>query len=292
VPNVEVLLCKKNIAICFVFLQKYTIFISTYNYKYKLKSCPLVTPISTTGLLLFKQIFITMRRCSKCDLEKEDNQFYTYYHSTQGKNRTRKICNECIAKQKAEYKQRLRVEKPQPIVIEEPIEFIPPDDYQYCQDCDQWLPKTDFYKRLKCRCIKCELKKDSLGRAEKRAENGGSAKVWTKPNTYVDIHQKEQTFEFMKAVGYTFNEENGIWYKLPWKDKDGNFPLLDTYGRKSKKRGKHTRRSKHDITQEEKDDVIRLFTDGHTTKQITEITGTPNGTVWRWVEKHKSKLEK
>lgn len=237
-----------------------------------------------------------MRRCSKCDLEKDDKQFYTYFHSTQGKNRTRKICNECIAKQKAEYKQRLKVKEPEPIVIEESIEFIPPDDYQYCQDCDQWLPKTEFYKRLKCRCKRCELDIDHRQRQQYLSENGGSAKVWNKPNTYVDIYQKEQTFEIMKVMGYTFNDENGIWYKLPWKDKDGNFPLLDSYGRPSKKytkRKTHTkRRKKCEITQEEKDEVVNLHLEGYSNKQIAKLTGQANGTVWRWVEKHKSKLMK
>lgn len=236
-----------------------------------------------------------MRRCSKCDLEKDDNQFYTYYHSIQGKNRTRKICNECIAKQKAEYKQRLKPQISQPEVIEEPIEFIAPKNYQYCQDCEQWLPKTEFYKRLKCRCKKCELEMDRRERQKYLSENGGSAKVWNKPNTYVDIYQKEQTFEIMKVMGYTFNDENGIWYKLPWKDKDGNFPLLDSYGRPSRKitkRKPHTKRKRSEITQEEKDEVVNLHLEGYSNKQIAKLTGQANGTVWRWVEKHKSKLMK
>lgn len=232
-----------------------------------------------------------MRRCSKCDLEKDDKQFYTYYHSTQKKYRTRKICNGCINKQKAEYKNRLKEQTPQPVVIEEPVEFIPPVDYQYCNDCEQWLPKTDFYPRLKIRCRVCECKKDSIERAEKRAEAGGSAKVPNKPNTYVDIHQKQQTFDFMKAIGYTFNEENGIWYKLPWKDQDGNFPLIEEYGRPSRKiirRKAHTKRKRSEISQEEKDEVIKLFMEGYSNKQIAKLTGQANGTIWRWVEKHKS----
>lgn len=229
-----------------------------------------------------------MRRCSKCDLEKEDNKFYTYYHSTQRKNRTRKICNECIAKQKAEYKKNMDKEFIVPKIpkVEIPIKFKPEIDHQFCQDCEQWLHNSLFYPRLKIRCRECECIRDSIERAEKRAENGGSAKVRNNPNTYVDIYQKQQTFDFMKAVGYTFNEEKGIWYKLPWKDQDGNFPLLDTYGNKKCVR-KSPRRSKHDITQEEKDEVIRLYNEGYKFVDITKITGTPNGTVWRWVEKHK-----
>lgn len=246
-----------------------------------------------------------MRRCSKCDLEKEETGFYTYYHSTQGKNRTRKICNECVAKQKAEYKKKKKMEK-QPLPVPTPVEEIVPiskpknvakqiNNELYCYDCEEWLDKSLFYPNLKVRCKKCECAKDSQERAEKRAENGGSAKVRNNPNVYVDIHQKEQTFDFMKAVGYTFNEEKGIWYKLPWKDQDGNFPLLDTYGRPSRKiikRRPHTKRKRSDISQEEKDEVIRLHTEGYSQKQIALITNQPNGTIWRWVEKHKSKLGK
>jgi len=195
-------------------------------------------------------------------------------------------------KQKAEYKKRLRVEKPQPIVIEEPIEFIPPEDHQFCQDCEQWLPNTDFYKRLKIRCKACELDLDRKERQEYLSEHGGSAKVLNNPNTYVDIYQKEQTFEFMKVMGYTFNEENGVWYKLPWKDKDGNFPNIEEYGRPSRKftkRRPHTKRKRSEITQEEKDEVINLHLEGYSNKQIAKLTGQANGTVWRWVEKHKLK---
>lgn len=244
-----------------------------------------------------------MRRCSKCDLEKDDNQFYTYYHSTQGKNRTRKICNECISKQKAEYKNKKKMEK-EPLPTPTPVEEIQPTTKQkrvaqktdtklYCYDCEEWLPKEDFYPRLKVRCKKCERSLDSRERAEKRAENGGSAKVPSKPNTYVDIYQKEQTFNFMKAMGYTFNEENGIWYKLPWKDKDGNFPLLDDYARskpKPKTRGKHTKRKKSEISQEVRDQVIMLHKEGYSAVEVSKLTNQPHGTIWRWIENYKSKL--
>ncbi len=233
-----------------------------------------------------------MRRCNKCDIQKEDNQFYTYYHSTQKKYRTRNICNECINKQKAEYKQKMKgkiiiPEIVQPIFVELPIE--PPVDHQFCPECDNWLPKTDFYPYLKARCKKCQLAKDAIERAEKRIEAGGSAKVMVYPNKYADDMQKQQTFEVMEVLGYTFNEENGVWYKLPWKDKDGKFPLLDTYGKSKKPRKSRVGRTR-EIPQEEKDEVIRLYSEGYKYKEIEKITGTPNGTIWKWVNKHKLNL--
>ena len=230
-----------------------------------------------------------MRYCRKCQETKEDNKFYTYYHSVQKKYRTRHICNQCMNKQKLEYKKKLQKEPPKPEVIEEkPFVVEVQLDHQYCNDCEQWLPKDDFYPRLKIRCKKCELHKDSLERAQKRAEAGGSVRVRVKPNDYEDDVQKEQTFEFMRILGYTFNEEKGIWYKLPWKDKDGNFPLLDTYG---KTRVVKQRRKKEEITQQERDMVIKLYVEGYTCREIKKITGTPLGTLWRWVEKHKSESE-
>ena len=45
-----------------------------------------------------------MQRCNKCNVEKPLSNFYTYWHSTQQKHRTRKICNFCMNKQKQEYK--------------------------------------------------------------------------------------------------------------------------------------------------------------------------------------------
>ena len=32
----------------------------------------------------------------------------------------------------------------------------------------------------------------------------------------------------MTLLGYLFNEENGIWYKEPWKTSNGEFPLVKT----------------------------------------------------------------
>jgi hypothetical protein len=66
-PNPEVLLCqmqkfycakyRKNIPIYFVFLDKYVIFISTYNYKYNLSPAKVFAPLPSWTFALKPDIY-------------------------------------------------------------------------------------------------------------------------------------------------------------------------------------------------------------------------------------------
>jgi len=212
-----------------------------------------------------------MIRCSKCDTVKPDDQYQTYYHSTQKKHRIRKVCTVCYNEQKTQY--RIKKKTQNNIKL----------GYQYCQDCEQYLPPENFYKAVKCRCKKCQLHKESVERAEQRAENGGSAKVRMYPNQYVDEHQKAQTFEAMKVLGYTYNEENGVWFKLPWKTPDGKFPLIKPYVRKYK--------VKHVITQNNKQEyhtkAMNLYAEGLDYRQIADKLEINKMTVHKWLAKLK-----
>ena len=44
-------------------------------------------------------------------------------------------------------------------------------------------------------------------------ENGGSNRIHKYPNQYDDEYQKQQVFQLMIEMGYTFNEEYEIWVK-------------------------------------------------------------------------------
>ena len=49
-----------------------------------------------------------MSICTKCKIDKADDQYQTYWHSTQQKFRTRRICRTCTSNRNKEYKQRVR----------------------------------------------------------------------------------------------------------------------------------------------------------------------------------------
>jgi hypothetical protein len=155
-----------------------------------------------------------MIRCNKCDELKEENQFATYWHSTQKKMRTRKICRGCISIQKSEYKKMVKARKIiQPVVPElQPdifIDYSLDPNYKQCIKCKEYRTKDNYYKfgtdpRFNA-CKICIKKKDDEDREQELIENGGSLQISPKPNTYKDKYQKELVFQFLPLCGWIFN---------------------------------------------------------------------------------------
>lgn len=64
--------------------------------------------------------------CSKCKIDKPIELYQTYYHSTQQKYRTRRVCNSCFNEQRRKYKESIKNKKiTQPEVPELEIEVFP-----------------------------------------------------------------------------------------------------------------------------------------------------------------------
>ena len=107
-------------------------------------------------------------------------------------------------------------------------------EYRECRTCGEILEvNTDnYYIRINDRgrtlfsspdCKLCYNEKDRNRRRKDNETGSGSERVPLKPNVYVDKVQKEQTFAFLTAMGWKFNEEKGIWYDDIKKTKDGEF---------------------------------------------------------------------
>ena len=164
-------------------------------------------------------------RCNVCNKDKEQDQFQTYWHSTQNIKRTRKQCTECF------YKNRMKKRNPDNYYQNNP-------DYKKCISCSQWKDiNTAFYIRKardgrklysnSCKVCKKTIQKET--REEEKSFNCGSAMVPQKPNKYFDKYQKQCTFNMMELLGYTFDKPTGIWIKPGHKEiKDGKpfFPNL------------------------------------------------------------------
>jgi hypothetical protein len=133
-----------------------------------------------------------------------------------------------IKEEKEKMNQTLMEEKKvQPDVPELIVEdFSNNPDYKFCVGCNTWKPKTEYFvaknksrntitlfKRCKW-CHNTNNREKAKQYWEDRRKNyGGSEHIYTKPNTYVDEYQKEQTFWLMQLLGWTYNEIEGIWTK-------------------------------------------------------------------------------
>lgn len=196
--------------------------------------------------------------CSKCSVDKPENQYETYVHKPQGKWRTRKYCRSCFKEQKRLYNESIKTKKiMEPVsVIEEPVVIIPQQieevnsfsnnpDYKLCRTCQEYVHKDDYY-RYKARgitykeyldCRKCCNKKEAAKRKNERKEwkenTGGSDRIRNDVGVFEDKFQKEQCYMVMKVLGYTYNEECGHFLKPGVKEYvDGKlfFPKLRSYG--------------------------------------------------------------
>ena len=183
-----------------------------------------------------------MKICSKCNVEKELDQYEKYYHSTQKKERIRGYCKSCFRQQQKIVKQNIRNKKitqpvedmTQPEVL--PIEYDT-SIYKLCVGCDEWkVMDIDFYRYSKksCnkKCKKCENKERSDRYHQELEDKGGHDMCPQRPGIYSDHYQQEQTEGFLTALGWTKSEE-GIWWKEGFKTAGGIW--LKNNGRKKKR---------------------------------------------------------
>jgi hypothetical protein len=126
----------------------------------------------------------------------------------------------------------------------------------------------------------CQREKDRLDREEELEMNGGSERVPRKPNEYVDKYQKEQTFMVMQVLGYTYNEETGIWTKPGVKEViDGKivFPNI----KKENRLGIYRTKLSSSIVKE----IIEYRNRGWNNQKIADKLGISDTTVFKYYKK-------
>ena len=235
-------------------------------------------------------------KCNCCNIDKEDKNFQTYWHSSQNKFRTRKECTECLYKKRKQSKlNRLSIptEIVQPEVTESQPDPIPDiimeqedistdffnEETYLCKICMEYLNPNKFYQRfgrpIESVCKSCEIQKNKQIRQEYLKENCGSEFVCAEVNKYADEYQKECTFNLLKLLGYLYDEETGIWTKPGWKEiKDGqpHFPNIIF------KRGRRR------ITQQDKENIRKLYAEGYTVDDISIQLKMSDTSVYRYVK--------
>jgi transposase len=239
-----------------------------------------------------------MKKCNKCSIDKEEKEYYTYYHSVQQKWRTRNICNTCMKLGYREYKNKMKELSQQILIPVIPEETDP--RYKKCESCNTWkLKKVEFYlssnrKGSTKRCKVCQKKKEAENRVLLMAEKGGSDRVPLKPNNYTDKYQKAQTFEFMEALGWIFIEATGKWWKPGVRDIEGNFEKFKTLPDDQvfiigKSFGNKVYKTQMTVANFNK--MKQMKEEGYSNKEIADVIKVDPSTVSKWVGKRKSKDE-
>jgi len=233
--------------------------------------------------------------CSKCKEIKSIDQYDTYWHSTQGKMRTRKYCKACFNLQKKIYRELIKSKKiTQPVedltppvpIIEEVL--VQPEGTHLCSRCNEYKTDEHYYfnKRKKDGkkvyrshlCRECATKESRSKYAEHKVEKGGSMMIGQLPNSYFDEYQKKNTFELMTLLGYLFDEPTGIWYKPGVKEiVDGKpvFLKIKEYQFKTKP-----------LTVNEIRWIIKYREEGMRIKEIANIMGRSIGIIHNKLKEH------
>jgi len=220
------------------------------------------------------------KRCSKCDELKPSTEYYTYFHKPQGKWRTRKVCNGCFKDQKKLYKESIKktiIVQPEvqeleiEVSIPEPVEVINPlstnPDYKQCRVCEEYKLLDEFYHskqsysnkyHIHGKCKECtrthENEKSRVEREQLLEEQGGSERIMTYPNEYVDEWQQKFTFKLLDSFGWIFHEEKQIWYKPGIKDENGVWDKLKN------KSFKYTRTENNKRTRFQRCEIRKMIT--------------------------------
>lgn len=256
-----------------------------------------------------------MARCSKCDIDKEASEFSTYYHSTQYKLRTRKVCKSCFYLQKKQYKESIKNKKiidstpvsvsptpipqptptPTPELFVETKVFIDMDiDTKVCFKCKIDKPVTDFYihsqtKKPFARCKECELEMDNERYRQQIEDQGGSDRVRSKCGQWIDEYQRENVEGFLKVIGWKHNGKH--WYKEGVRSgEDGVWEKM----RGLKKYRKPMTRNSISVTDRLRtqiEDIIKLRESGEKLQTVASIYSTSVPTLYKVINEYYEKKE-
>jgi hypothetical protein len=224
-----------------------------------------------------------MIKCNVCQIEKEDSDFQTYWHSTQQKTRVRKQCTECF------YQIRLKRKNPDKLYKDNP-------DYKKCTKCEEWKPLDEYYRKngdkIFSRCKECERVKERSDRQKYRQieleENCGSDKVNMKPNNYADKYQRNCTFTLLDRLGYIYNKEFGVWEKPGWKEViEGKIVFPQIILKKKQQSAfykQNVKKPDNMVTAEMYDKIFELRAKGYTYQKIGLELDISVTTVFKYVK--------
>jgi hypothetical protein len=247
--------------------------------------------------------------CNKCQIDKEVDQYATYFHSTQNKLRTRRICKSCFNEQKRIYRESIIKEKiiqqdplyvySRPILTPTPEPLVEPEvfigmDTKICSKCFINKPYSDFYIHSQSgkpfsRCKRCELNDDNERYRQQVEDNGGSDKVRIRPGQWVDEYQRENVEGFLKVLGWKHNGQH--WYKEGIRSgEDGVWERMRGM-KKYRKPIRNRLAPATDRLRSQAEDIIKLRDAGETLQTIAGIYNTSIPTIYKVMNEYYEKKE-
>jgi len=205
------------------------------------------------------------RKCKKCNMFKLIEKFASYVHKKTGNLYTRHICKDCFNEGTKAYKKSV---KP-----------------RTCLQCNITKPVTEYYnlkslgpndKRHNiCKVCTREYEK-SKQKKYRNVEDKGEP-VLNKPNTYVSDEQRQDGFQLMEALGFTFAPDTGIWFKEGVKNSDGTFVRLE-----EKKRLQDERVLKEVQEMNVWDKMRYLREVGYSFNKISQLVGVNSTAIYKF----------
>ena len=176
-----------------------------------------------------------------------------------------------------------------------PLELQPVPLYKTCSKCGEEKDKnTGFYTKAGTVCKECTKERERINRhkhyQERNETYGGSERIKNNVNEWTDEYQRKHVFTVLQAIGWKFNEENNIWYDDKIKTKDGVFinvvpPPVEP---KDKKKFIFSFTDKlKEIRFNNIDDMVKLYDNGHTYKQIAIKYRLSRPTITKWIKEYK-----
>lgn len=150
-----------------------------------------------------------------------------------------------------------------------------------CKKCNEEKPITEFYhseKRYRSTLCKICHNEDSQNRRrEKIEEQGGGERIPNGLNKYHDRIQKEQTFKFLKLLGWKFID--GKWFKEGIKElRDGKVYWINVTPTE--------KRTKKRVTPELTQEVLRLYELGTSQNEIGRMLNRNPSVIHRIIKNH------
>jgi hypothetical protein len=153
---------------------------------------------------------------------------------------------------------------------------------KYVEEFNEYWHSTfqKHYRRGYCKACESEAKKKYKMGVKALILNktdfwgGTTDDYYAMPNEYVDEDQRLSVFRVMKLMGWKFNHRRGIWYKEPFKLKDGTFPSITPQSERPNIRK---------MPQENIDKIRKMREDGIHPQKIADHIGCHLSTVWKYL---------
>lgn len=217
--------------------------------------------------------------CIDCGIDKEDKHFRSYVNK-QGYRIQRHQCYSCLYN-----KQRARIQKKVAVIAsnDEPEVLEVAGVTKKCAECKKVLPAADYYKSSRGTlfkyCKPCHVEKANEGNRQYKIDNGGSTRVPVKCNVFADHVQQEQTHQFLRLLGWSYN--GSIWFKKGIKDETGKWLIFDETPKK--KRIGHRNVPKRLIIYQKVDEIIKKHEEGINFFELADIYNCSHTTIRRLI---------